>query len=249
MLGGEADQDLAATMIEPGIGGMGHRLRLHGRVDRHALEVLRCDNAAIETGLDRRLEQNLHAAGADPLAPARHRGAVDWKLILKVIEAAEMLVVRVLDPARAHHLVREIEDVLQEMQPNQQPRRQPGASDLGVERPERRLEHPPVDQLRQPNQLVARVDDVAQAGAEQIIRRCRRGLFGAHRRLRTRWHAGVNQSRFHGASPSARQLQIASFLTQNQQNRQTRLLSHRPNQFKLKGLSVVHGRLLKLTQR
>src|SRR5258708_34877902 len=85
-------------MIEPGIGGMGDRLRLHGRVDRHALELLWCDNAAIETGLDRRLEQNLHAAGTDPLAPARHRGAVDRQFMLEVIKAAEMLVVRVLHP-------------------------------------------------------------------------------------------------------------------------------------------------------
>ena len=42
-----------------------------------------------------------------------------------------------------------------------------------------------------------------QAGAEQVTRRCREGLFGTHRRLRTRWLAGVNQGRFHGASPSA----------------------------------------------
>jgi hypothetical protein len=32
--GGEADQDLAATMIEPGIGGMGYRLRLVSTVTR-----------------------------------------------------------------------------------------------------------------------------------------------------------------------------------------------------------------------
>jgi len=198
---------------------MGHRLRLHRRVEGHALELLRRDNAAIETRRDRRLEQNLHAAGADPLAPARHRGAVDRQFMLEVIKAAEMLVVRVLHPARAHHLVRQVEDVLQEVQPDHQPRRQPRPSDLRVERPERRLEHPPVDHLRQPDQLVARIDDVAQAGAEQVIGRCREGLFGAHRRLRTQWLAGVNQGRFHGASPSARQRQFASFLTQRQTNR------------------------------
>ncbi len=203
VLGGETDQDLAATVVEPGIGGMGHRLRLHRRVEGHALELLRRDNAAIETRRDRRLEQNLHAAGADPLAPARHRGAVDRQFMLEVIKAAEMLVVRVLHPARAHHLVRQVEDVLQEVQPDHQPRRQPRPSDLRVERPERRLEHPPVDHLRQPDHLVARIDDVAQAGAEQVIGRCREGLFGTHRRLRTRWLAGVNQGRFHGASLSA----------------------------------------------
>src|ERR1035441_1701784 len=58
------------------------------------------------------------------LAPARQRGAVGHQPVLKELLAAEVLVIRVLDPLLAQRLVGEVLHVLEDGKPRHQTRRQ-----------------------------------------------------------------------------------------------------------------------------
>jgi len=84
--------------------------------------------------------------------------------------AAEELIIRVLQPARAQHLVRQIVHVLQDEQPGHQPGRQrrlsrPGRAYAGKPA----VEKAPVDLTRQPHQRMAEVDDLLQRRPQQIL--------------------------------------------------------------------------------
>ena len=68
--------------------------------------------------LDQRHEMFL----AEPLAPARQRGALERQRVLEALLAAEVLVIRILDSARAQHLVRQIVHVLEDQQTRHQPK-------------------------------------------------------------------------------------------------------------------------------
>ena len=103
---------------------MARGLWLHRGIDRHALQVLGTDGASLvrhrQTFLDQRDELLL----AEPLAPARHRRSIERQPVAEAQLAAEVLVIGVLDPAGAQHLIREIVHVLQDEQAGDKPRRQ-----------------------------------------------------------------------------------------------------------------------------
>src|SRR5271166_3094831 len=76
----------------------------------------------------------------------RQRRAIEGQLMLEELLAAEQLIIRVLDPARAKILVGEIVHVLEDRQPRHQPRRQRRVSGLvGIDRAEPLLDKAPVD--------------------------------------------------------------------------------------------------------
>jgi hypothetical protein len=84
--------------------------------------------------------------------------------------AAQILEIRVLDPAGAKLLVRQVESMLEDRQTCHQPcrqRRHAGA--VGIDLAEAFLQHRPVDRLRKAHQLVLQVDDLIKPGAEQIL--------------------------------------------------------------------------------
>ena len=77
--------------------------------------------------------------------------------------AAEELVIRVLQPARAQHFVRQVVHVLENEQPGHQPCRQPGLPRTRRARAgEALIEKSPIDLPRQPYQRVAEVDHLFQ---------------------------------------------------------------------------------------
>jgi hypothetical protein len=77
--------------------------------------------------------------------------------------AAEELVIRVLQPARAQHLVRQVVHVLQDEQPCHQPGRQAGlARTWRAHAGKAPIEKPPIDLARQPHQRMAQIDDLFQ---------------------------------------------------------------------------------------
>ena len=159
------------------------RLGLHRRVDRHPLEARRLHRAGRQRRLDGGGEQPLHPGRADPLAPARQRARIDRQLVLQVVEAAEELPVRVLDPALAHPLVGEVVGVLQVSEPDHQPRRLAGTSrPLVVERPERALKALPVDQSGQSHQRMPEIELLAQSRPEKIVGLSVLSSFRAHRK-------------------------------------------------------------------
>jgi hypothetical protein len=181
--GGKPNQDLAAAVVETRVERMCDRLGLHRRVDRHPLEARRLHRAGRQRRLDRGGEQPLHPGRADPLAPARQRARIDRQLVLQVVEAAEELPVRVLDPALAHPLVGEVVGVLQVSEPDHQPRRLAGTSrPLVVERPERALKALPVDQSGQSHQRMPEIELLAQSRPEKIVGLSVLSSFRAHRK-------------------------------------------------------------------
>ena len=89
--------------------------------------VTRRLDCARSPGRSQRLgDERLQLLGADAAAPHRHRGPVERQRGLKIGLAAEILEVGVLQPLRADLLVRKPARVFDQMQPDHQPRRQPG---------------------------------------------------------------------------------------------------------------------------
>jgi hypothetical protein len=89
--------------------------------------------------------------------------------VAKAQLAAEELVIRVLQPARAQHLVRQIGHVLEDEQPRHQPCRQwrPPLT-RRAHAGKALIEKPPIDFPPQPHQRMAEIDDVVQTRPQQI---------------------------------------------------------------------------------
>jgi hypothetical protein len=157
----------------------------HGRVHNHLGQAARLDRAGGATCLDGLGQQPLHALFADPAAPAAERGGVNGQPVLKECLAGEVLVVRVLHPAGEDGRIGEAISVLQIHQACDQARRQSGPPLRGGEEARPVFFEPgPVDQRRQPDQLVPPIDHVEQARPPQVI------LFGW---ARTVLHGGENR--------------------------------------------------------
>ena len=116
------------------------------------------------------LEQRDQLLLAQALPPMRQRGAVERQFVTEAQFAAEKLVIRVLQPARAQHLVRQVVHVLQDEQTP------PPAASAAAAAP-----HPPRTPRQtarrgtpnrspgQPHQRMAEVDDRLQRRPQQIL--------------------------------------------------------------------------------
>ena len=81
--------------------------------------------------------------------------------MLETLLAAEVLVIGILQPARAQRPIRQVVHVLQYEQPGQQPRRQGRLPQTGLTHlAEAAAEEVPVDLLPQPRQRRAKIDDL-----------------------------------------------------------------------------------------
>jgi len=165
---GQPVQPLDRPQEQVAVGRMRDGFRLRGGVDGHPAHLRRLHRARLLGRSQGLGDQRLELLGPDTAAPHRHRGPIERQLRLEIGLAAEILEVGVLQPLPAHLLVRKPARVLDQMQRHHQSRRQPGSPLLGVERPERLVEAPPVDQPRQPHELVAHVDQVVEPVAEQL---------------------------------------------------------------------------------
>jgi len=77
--------------------------------------------------------------------------------------AAEELIIRVLQPAPAQRLVRQVVHVLQDKQPRHQPGRQAGlARTWRADAGKASVEKPPIDLAGQPHQRMTQIDDLFQ---------------------------------------------------------------------------------------
>lgn len=123
-----------------GVGREGHCLGLDGGVDGDPLQIRRAKSAATMSGGQALLDQRCDLVGTHPLAPARHRGAIDRQNMLKERLASEKLEIRVLDPALADQLVGQVVDVLEKMKPHHHPRRNADADVLDGEHREQTRE-------------------------------------------------------------------------------------------------------------
>ena len=164
------DQLFQCAMAEPRIGRVRDRLRLHRRVDHHPFEIPGRQPAGLVRYRQALLEQGDQLFLAQPPPPMRQRRAVERQLVTEAQFTAEELVIRVLQPARAQRLVRQVVHVLQNQQPRYQSRRQ--ARLTGSRRADAgkaAVEKPPIDHPRQPRQRMAEIDDILQRRPQQIL--------------------------------------------------------------------------------
>lgn len=98
--------------------GIGDGLFHHGRVDRHALGAVLVDGTRFLADPDRLSQQPFDTFLADPAPPAGQRGRIDRHAVLEKGLARQVLVIRVLDPARDHRLIRQPVGVLEIQQPS-----------------------------------------------------------------------------------------------------------------------------------
>jgi hypothetical protein len=120
-------------------------------------------------GGERLGEQQLEPLGADALAPAGHRGAVERQGVLDVALAAEELDRGAVEEARADGLIGEAVHVLDEVQPDHEAGGQSGPADaVAGERAEGGSEALPVDQASEPHQGMLRIDQVHERRAEEF---------------------------------------------------------------------------------
>jgi hypothetical protein len=81
--------------------------------------------------------------------------------------------------------------MLQVAQPDHQPDRDAGSTDMRVvELAEALFEHAPVEQAGQPRQRVADIDLLAEAGAKEVVGFLRIGLGRTHRNRRISTNGG-----------------------------------------------------------
>jgi hypothetical protein len=156
----QVDQLFQSAMAQPRVGRVGDCLRLHRGVDPHALEIAGRQRPGLVRHRQALLKQCHQLLFAQTLPPMRQRRALERQLVAEAQLAAEELVVRVLQPARAQNLVRQVVHVLQDEQPRYQPRRQRRLSRTrcaNAGKPP--VEKPPIDRARQPHQRMTEVDD------------------------------------------------------------------------------------------
>src|SRR5882757_6197131 len=167
---GQFHQLLTGPVHQLGIGRERNVLRLHRSVDDDAREFRRLQRAGSGRYRQALLQQRLQPLLAHAIAPVGHRGAIERQPVLEKLLAAEVLVVRVLDPLLAHHLVAQIVAVLENGKPGHQPGRQrrPAAA-IGIYRAELLLQKSPVDRPRQFHQRVLHVDDLIEPRPKQIL--------------------------------------------------------------------------------
>ena len=167
---GEPDELGEGPMHQPRVGRMGNGLWLHRGIDHHSLQVLGTDGASVVRHRQTFLDQRDELVLAEPLAPARHRRSIEWQPVAEAQLAAEVLVIGVLDPASAQHLIREIVHVLEDEQAGDKPRRQSRLPRTGLaNRTKAVIQKLPVDQRRQPHQRVAHIDDLIKRRKQQVF--------------------------------------------------------------------------------
>ena len=115
-------QPLAGPVQELGVGREHDVLGLHRGIDDHPPGVFRAHRPGLHRHGQALLQQGHDALLPHPLPPAGHRGAVEGQIVPEEGLAAEELEIRVLHPAGAELLVREIERMLEDRQPRHQPR-------------------------------------------------------------------------------------------------------------------------------
>ena len=178
---GQPNQPLARAMHQLGVGRERHRLGLHRGVDDHLGKVRRLGRAGARRDVQALLDQRDELLLAHPLAPARQRRAVERRLVLEELLAAEQLEIGVLDPPLAQRLVGEVVHVLEDRQPRHQPRRQRRmAGSLRIDRAEPRLEKSPIDRSGELGQRMAHVDDLVEPGAKEVVLTAVPALFRPH---------------------------------------------------------------------
>ena len=167
MAAGQAVEPFDGGMKELGVGREGDVLGLHRGVDRDPRQVLGTQGFCLMGNPQALGEQQLQL-GAEPFPPMAQVRALVRERVLEELLAGEVLEIGVVDPAIAHALVGQSEDVLEQKYPNHEPGLDPGPPLLAVERGDLLIDPIPIDLAGERHQLVIHVDDLVEPSAEQI---------------------------------------------------------------------------------
>src|SRR5438067_3807190 len=157
-------------MGEPGVGRMRDRLLLDSGIYRNPFEIFGGDRPSAVGHREALLQQRDDLLLTQPLAPARERRAIKWQLVPEHHFPTEVLEIRVLHPSLAQRLVGEVVHMLENEQPGYQPGRQrrlPRSQPTNRAEPSR--QKVPIDRPRQPHQRMAKVDDLLEKRAKQVV--------------------------------------------------------------------------------
>src|SRR5262245_46623066 len=157
-------------MGEPGVGRMRDRLLLYSGIYRNPFEIFGVDRPGAVGHREALLQQRDDLLLTQPLAPARERRAIKWQLVPEHHLPTEVLEIRVLHPSLAQRLVGEVVHMLENEQPGHQPRRQrrlPGSHPTHRAEASRQTCALPIS--RQPHQRMAKVDDLLERRAKQVV--------------------------------------------------------------------------------
>src|SRR6516165_3265261 len=157
-------------MGEPGVGRMRDRLLLDSGIYRDSFEIFGVDRPGAVGHREALLQQRDDLLLTQPLAPARERRAIKWRLVPEHHFPTEVLEIRVLHPSLAQRLVGEVVHMLENEQPGYQPRRQRRLPrSHPTHRAEASRQKVPIDLPRQPHQRMAKVDDLLERRAKQVV--------------------------------------------------------------------------------
>src|SRR3954451_19561977 len=144
---------------------------------------------------------------------------------------------------RAQHLVREVVHVLEDRQPRHQPRRQRRAAGrIRIDGSELLLEEAPVDRCCELHHWMIKVDDLVEPRPEEIALSGLPTFFRPHESPRSCPQA-ARESR------PARRINLPENLSTTAATRQIRLLRTARKLQPIRGLGVLHGRLLTVPAR
>jgi hypothetical protein len=146
------------------------------RVDNDLGEVGGLGRAGARGDREAFLDQRRQPLLTHPLTPARQRRAVEGQFVPEELFAAEELIIRILDPARAQILIGEIVHVLEDRKPSHQARRLSGL--VGIDRAEPLLEKTPVDRPAELGERVVQVDDLVEPSPKKIVLQLSRRSLG-----------------------------------------------------------------------
>ena len=156
-------------VIQFGIGRERDVLFLHGRIDDNLRQFSFRNLLRAQRQSDGLLQQLGELLRADALSPFGQRCRMQRHLVLHRFVPTKVLPVGILDPAIEERLVGFVEGVLQIVQSDQQPNRFGGRAGVGaVAVFEGQIEALPVDLVGQDVERMLVVEQLLEAGVEQI---------------------------------------------------------------------------------
>ena len=177
--------------------------RLHCGVNRDPRQIALLQSPGI-MGDAKRLGQKTVQSIANAFAPVAHSRALMTHLVLEEFLAGEVLEIGIVNPAITHILIRQIVNVLQEQKADHEPGRYTWPA-IPFKKIRQFLVDPgPVDLITKPHQFVPHVDDLIEAGPEQILRP--RSLFGFRSHCPLRNNASMESCHSRKGNPSGRQI-------------------------------------------
>jgi len=183
VLSGQAIEPLDRRMQKLGVGRERNGLGLHRGVHGDASKVVGPQRAGLVRNPQTLGQQQLQLV-AEPVAPMAQVRALVREDMLEELRPGEVLEIGVVDPALAHLVIGQREDVFEQKQPDHEAGRCGGSALVAEQWRDLAVDPLPIDLASKLHQLVLEVDDLIEPRPEQIARTRRLMLLRPHGPLR-----------------------------------------------------------------